>query len=90
MIYQQSSRLLCEVAPWASPRSAYGLRITYHPDIPHDGRERLLVCAEFHHGFPFYLYAFCCVILILVVWRLGRETKGKTLEQIASAWRPPD
>jgi sugar porter (SP) family MFS transporter len=41
---------------------------------------------QFRHGFPFYLYASCCVALILVVWRLVPETKGRTLEQISSAW----
>jgi sugar porter (SP) family MFS transporter len=42
---------------------------------------------RFHHAFPFYLYATFCVALLLVLWRLVPETKGKSLEQIAKSWR---
>jgi MFS family permease len=42
---------------------------------------------QFHHAFPFYVYAFFCVLLVLLVWRRVPETKGRTLEQIAQAWR---
>jgi MFS family permease len=41
---------------------------------------------EMNHAFPFYLYAFFCVVLCLVVWRLVPETKGRTLEQIEAQW----
>jgi len=42
---------------------------------------------EFNHGFPFYLYAVFCLALVLVVWRLIPETKGKSLEEIEQLWR---
>lgn len=42
---------------------------------------------RFNHAFPFYIYAFFCVVLILVVWRLVPETKGRSLEEIAKSWR---
>ena len=40
----------------------------------------------FHHAFPFYTYTAFCVVLILVVWRLVPETKGRTLEEIELSW----
>ena len=41
--------------------------------------------ARFKHGFPFYLYAgFCCILLGMMM--LVPETKGKSLEQIESIW----
>jgi sugar porter (SP) family MFS transporter len=42
--------------------------------------------AHFHHAFPFYTYAAFCVTLVLVVWRLVPETKGKSLEDIERSW----
>lgn len=41
---------------------------------------------KFHHAFPFYLYSFMCLVLILVMILSVPETKGKTLEQIESSW----
>jgi len=41
---------------------------------------------EFNHAFPFYVYAGFCAVLVLVVWRLVPETKGRTLEQIEQGW----
>jgi sugar porter (SP) family MFS transporter len=41
---------------------------------------------NFHHAFPFYVYGAFCVVLILVVWRLVPETKGRSLEAIAQSW----
>ncbi len=41
---------------------------------------------EFHHAFPFYVYAGFCVILILLVWRAVPETKGRSLEEIERSW----
>jgi len=40
----------------------------------------------FHHAFPFYTYSFFCVVLLLVVWLMVPETKGRTLEEIERSW----
>lgn len=45
--------------------------------------------ARFHHAFPFYIYAAFCGVLILVVWKMVPETKGKSLEQIERSWTRP-
>jgi SP family xylose:H+ symportor-like MFS transporter len=42
--------------------------------------------ALFHHAFPFWLFAFFCLITIIVVWRFLPETKGRTLEEIERSW----
>jgi MFS family permease len=42
---------------------------------------------HFNHAFPFYTYAVFCVVLILVVWRLLPETKGRSLEDIERSWK---
>ena len=41
---------------------------------------------HFNHAFPFYTYAVFCVALLLVVWRLVPETKGRSLEEIERSW----
>ena len=41
---------------------------------------------RFHQGFPFWVYAAFCVVLVVVVWRWVPETKGKTLEEIERGW----
>jgi SP family xylose:H+ symportor-like MFS transporter len=41
----------------------------------------------FGGGFPFWLYAFFCVVTVVVSMRYIPETKGKTLEQIEEMWR---
>lgn len=41
---------------------------------------------HFHHAFPFYIYAFFCLVLITLVWRWVPETKGKSLEEIEKGW----
>ncbi|MEX2116605.1 MAG: sugar porter family MFS transporter, partial [Bacteroidota bacterium] len=41
----------------------------------------------FGGGFPFWLYAFFCVVTIYVTARYVPETKGKTLEQIEQMWK---
>lgn len=43
---------------------------------------------QFHQAFPYYLYAFFCAVLWLLVWKLVPETKGKSLEQIEKEWIP--
>lgn len=42
---------------------------------------------RFRHGFPFYLYAVCCAVLVFVVWRLVPETRGRSLEEIERQWQ---
>ncbi len=41
---------------------------------------------RFHHGFPFFVYAAFCVVLVWVVMRFVPETKGRSLEQIERNW----
>lgn len=40
----------------------------------------------FNHGFPFFIYAAFCVVLLVIVVKLVPETKGKTLEEIEAHW----
>jgi SP family arabinose:H+ symporter-like MFS transporter len=35
----------------------------------------------------FWLYAFWCLVMYAIVWRLTPETKGRTLEEIEKLWR---
>jgi MFS family permease len=42
--------------------------------------------ARFHQGFPFFVYAAFCVVLLVVVLRWVPETKGKSLEEIERYW----
>jgi hypothetical protein len=41
----------------------------------------------FNHAFPFYIYAFFCLILVVIMLRLVPETKGRTLEEIEQNWK---
>jgi sugar porter (SP) family MFS transporter len=50
-----------------------------------DAKDSWLV-AKFHHAFPFYVYAAFCLVLLLVLWRMVPETKGKSLEEIQASW----
>jgi SP family xylose:H+ symportor-like MFS transporter len=42
--------------------------------------------ARFHHGYPFYLYAAFCAVLVALVWMWVPETKGRSLEEIEAHW----
>jgi MFS transporter, SP family, xylose:H+ symportor len=42
--------------------------------------------SRFNHGYPFYLYAGFCVLLVVVVWLGVPETRGKSLEAIEEYW----
>ena len=42
--------------------------------------------ARFHHGFPFWVYAAFCVVLVVFMIVAVPETKGKTLEEIEQHW----
>ncbi len=53
-----------------------------------DAQDSWLV-AQFHHAFPFYVYAAFCVVLVLVVRRFVPETKGRSLEEIEQFWQGP-
>jgi len=41
---------------------------------------------RFNHAFPFWLYAFMCIVQIVFVRRFVPETKGKSLEEIERLW----
>ncbi|MEI6391817.1 MAG: sugar porter family MFS transporter [Verrucomicrobiota bacterium] len=45
---------------------------------------------QFNHAFPFYIYAMFCLVLMLVLWRLVPETKGRSLEEIERSWTTPE
>jgi MFS transporter, SP family, xylose:H+ symportor len=42
--------------------------------------------AHFGHGFPFFVYAFFCVIEVWFVFTFVRETKNRSLEEIEQYW----
>ena len=42
---------------------------------------------HFNHGFPFWIYAAFCVMLVIVMARLVPETKGRTLEELERIWK---
>jgi MFS family permease len=51
-----------------------------------DAKDSFLV-KQFHHAFPFYLYAFFCAVLVAIMIALVPETSGKSLEEIERRWR---
>jgi SP family xylose:H+ symportor-like MFS transporter len=55
--------------------------------FPMMDKEGSWLADKFHHGFPFFVYAFFCVVLVLFVGILLPETKGKSLEEIERYWR---
>ena len=50
-----------------------------------DENEWLL--ARFNHGFPFFIYAGFCVVLVIFVIVAVPETKGRSLEEIEGMWK---
>ncbi|HTV42266.1 MAG TPA: sugar porter family MFS transporter [Candidatus Sulfotelmatobacter sp.] len=42
---------------------------------------------QFHHAFPFYVYAVFCAALVAVMVTLVPETRGKSLEEIEQQWK---
>jgi len=42
---------------------------------------------QFHHAFPFYVYAGLCGVLVLLVWRTMPETKGQSWGEIERSWQ---
>jgi len=42
---------------------------------------------QFHHAFPYWLYAGLSAAAMLFVWRFVPETKGKSLEEIERGWQ---
>jgi SP family xylose:H+ symportor-like MFS transporter len=48
--------------------------------------EQPWLASKFNHGFPFYVYALFCVVLVWLVWKKIPETKGRSLEDIEKAW----
>ena len=48
--------------------------------------ENAWLVQNYHHAFPFWLYAFFCGVSAVFVWRWVPETKGKTLEAIEKMW----
>jgi MFS transporter, SP family, xylose:H+ symportor len=42
--------------------------------------------AKFNHGYPFYVYAGFCAVMLAVVWFAVPETKGRSLEEIETHW----
>ena len=51
--------------------------------------ENPALIAQFNHGFPFYVYAAFCIVLVLTVWKFFPETKGHSLEEIERFWDIP-
>jgi SP family xylose:H+ symportor-like MFS transporter len=49
--------------------------------------EQPWLASRFNHGFPFYLYALFCILLVWLVWKRIPETKGRSLEEIEAAWQ---
>jgi len=46
--------------------------------------------AKYHHGFPYFVYAFMAVLAALFTWKFIPETKGRTLEELEELWERKD
>ncbi|HEY1790368.1 MAG TPA: sugar porter family MFS transporter [Verrucomicrobiae bacterium] len=51
-----------------------------------DAQDSFLV-KQFHHAFPFYVYAVFCIALVAVMAAFVPETRGKSLEEIEGQWK---
>jgi SP family xylose:H+ symportor-like MFS transporter len=45
---------------------------------------------HFNHGFAYWIYGVMSVFAALFMWRVVPETKGRSLEQMETMWRPAD
>ncbi|BFM12611.1 D-xylose transporter XylE [Simiduia litorea] len=50
--------------------------------------EHALNSTVFNGTLPYLLFAFFCLLTLLFVWRWVPETKGRSLEQMATLWEP--
>ena len=48
--------------------------------------ENAWLLSRFNHGFPFYVYAVFCLVLVLTIWKAVPETKARSLEEIERSW----
>jgi sugar porter (SP) family MFS transporter len=86
--------ILAEIFPTAVRGRALGLATFFlwtadyavTQTFPIMNADRSWFVAHFKHAFSFYTYAVFCLALVLVVWRLVPETKGRTLEEIERSW----
>ncbi len=46
--------------------------------------------AQFHHGFPYFVYAGMALLAALFTWKFIPETKGRTLEELEQLWTRRD
>jgi len=46
--------------------------------------------AQFHHGFPYFVYALMAGLAALFTWKFIPETKGRTLEELEELWPRKD
>jgi sugar porter (SP) family MFS transporter len=90
--------ILSEIFPTAVRGRALGLATFFLwmadyaviQSFPLMDAEHSRLVRQFHHAFPFYVYAAFCVVLLVLVIRAVPETKGKSLEEIESFLAKPN